>query len=515
MLLSRRVTPELRLADTKFRHACGSLVRSNLTHFATETNVGGDCKARKNACYGNEMGNDYRLVGVKNSELLAGLSELVQRGNEITGGVLAHLAELEERMLHLELGFPSLFAYCVQVLGMSEAAAGRRVAAARVCRRFPEAFELVAQGDLHLSALCELSPHLKPENASELFGACRRKTRRGIEAELAARFPRADVREQIRRLPVRAQDQGDAVAELGVGNLQQEAASAEAAGIGSNREPAMVVAVQEASRVGTSASLVGMPVPRRRELEALSVDRFGVHFTADAELLRELIERARALASHRLPKGDLAGLLKLALTTFVQHEEKRRFALGVKPRKAAAKPPSTPADADAAKARPMGVRPTPPGGVSVTADAASARARGRTKKRRRHVSAAARREVRARDGEQCSFVSEDGRRCDARAFLEIDHIEPWAALGAAGPDNLRLRCRAHNQLHARNCFGAAHMAAKVAAKRNGQSPVVRQSALDDVGDVSVDQLQQAMGREAVHPIESSGPPPGSINQVLP
>ena len=29
---------------------------------------------------------------------------------------LAHLAELEERMLHLELGFPSLFAYCVEAL---------------------------------------------------------------------------------------------------------------------------------------------------------------------------------------------------------------------------------------------------------------------------------------------------------------------------------------------------------------------------------------------------------------
>jgi hypothetical protein len=41
------------------------------------------------------------------------------------------------------------------------------------------------------------------------------------------------------------------------------------------------------------------PRRRARELEPLSPDRFGVHFTADAEL-RDLIERARALASHRL-----------------------------------------------------------------------------------------------------------------------------------------------------------------------------------------------------------------------
>ncbi|HEX7452506.1 MAG TPA: hypothetical protein VF294_09490, partial [Polyangiaceae bacterium] len=62
------------------------------------------------------MSNRFRLLGVQNTELLAGLSQLVQRGNELTGDVLAHLAELEERRLHLRLGFASLFAYCVEGL---------------------------------------------------------------------------------------------------------------------------------------------------------------------------------------------------------------------------------------------------------------------------------------------------------------------------------------------------------------------------------------------------------------
>ena len=150
------------------------------------------------------MSNQYRLVELGNSELLAGLSELVQQSNVLTARVLAHLVELDERMLHLELGFSSLFAYCVEVLGMSEGAAGRRLTATRVCRRFPEAFERVSRGELHLCALCALAPHLNPESASELFESCRGKTRRQIEELLAARFPRPDVREQIRRLPVRA-----------------------------------------------------------------------------------------------------------------------------------------------------------------------------------------------------------------------------------------------------------------------------------------------------------------------
>src|SRR6187399_2930791 len=151
------------------------------------------------------MSNQYRLVELGNSELLTALSELVRRGNELSAHLLAHLVELEQRMLHLELGFSSLFAYCVEALRMSEGSAGRRVAAARVCRRFPEAFERIARGDLHLCAVCALAPYLTHENATELFGACKGKTRRQIEELLAARFPRPDVREQIRRLPVRTQ----------------------------------------------------------------------------------------------------------------------------------------------------------------------------------------------------------------------------------------------------------------------------------------------------------------------
>src|SRR3954469_10227199 len=141
------------------------------------------------------MGNRYQLLGLENSELLARLSELARQSNDLTAQLLAHLVELEERKLHLELGFSSLFAYCVEALGMSEGSAGRRVTAARVCRHFPELFERVTRGELHLCALCALAPHLSSENSAELFAACQGRTRRQVEELLAARFPRPDVRE--------------------------------------------------------------------------------------------------------------------------------------------------------------------------------------------------------------------------------------------------------------------------------------------------------------------------------
>jgi hypothetical protein len=87
------------------------------------------------------------------------------------------------------------------------------------------------------------------------------------------------------------------------------------------------------------------------------------------------------------------------------------------------------------------------------------------RKRSRHVPAAVRREVYERDQGQCAFVSADGRLCEAKAFLEYDHVLPWAALGGSSPDNIRLLCRAHNALHARTCFGGKYVAERVAARR--------------------------------------------------
>jgi len=83
----------------------------------------------------------------------------------------------------------------------------------------------------------------------------------------------------------------------------------------------------------------------------------------------------------------------------------------------------------------------------------------------RYVSVMVRREVHGRDGGRCAFVSADGRRCTARAFLQLDHVEPFARFGGSELWNIRLLCRAHNILHARNCFGAMHIMAKIAARK--------------------------------------------------
>ncbi len=145
-----------------------------------------------------------RLKSLADDQLLSGLASIVHRRNQITAEFLAYLAELDERQLFLDLGFSSLFEYCMVKLGLCESTAGRHIAAARVCRNHPEVFAMVASGALHASALSLLKKHLTPENAAELFEVCTHRSTRKVEEVLAARFPRPNVRDLVRRLPARA-----------------------------------------------------------------------------------------------------------------------------------------------------------------------------------------------------------------------------------------------------------------------------------------------------------------------
>lgn len=79
---------------------------------------------------------------------------------------------------------------------------------------------------------------------------------------------------------------------------------------------------------------------------------------------------------------------------------------------------------------------------------------GARKAGRRRVPPALRAFVWKRDKGRCAYVASDGTRCTARAFLEFDHIRPFA-LGGPSDDaqNLRLLCRSHNMQSARRVFG--------------------------------------------------------------
>jgi hypothetical protein len=93
------------------------------------------------------------LAHLSNDALLAGVRSLADQGRRGLARLLAHLGEVEERRLDLESACGSLFDFCVRRLSMSEEEAWRRVAAARLVRRFPTARSMIERGEIHLTGL--------------------------------------------------------------------------------------------------------------------------------------------------------------------------------------------------------------------------------------------------------------------------------------------------------------------------------------------------------------------------
>jgi 5-methylcytosine-specific restriction endonuclease McrA len=107
-------------------------------------------------------------------------------------------------------------------------------------------------------------------------------------------------------------------------------------------------------------------------------------------------------------------------------------------------------------------------------------ARPRRSGARQTIPAQVKRAVWERDGYRCTYVSPDGRRCESRWQLELDHAESVALGGPSTVEKIRGRCRVHNVLHAEEVFGREHMA-RFRRKgrpgpRTGESAIASESA---------------------------------------
>jgi hypothetical protein len=189
-------------------------------------------------------------------------------------------------------------------------------------------------------------------------------------------------------------------------------------------------------------------------LTPLGGARYQVRFTADQAWVDRLRE-AQALASHRIPDGDVTAILDEALELLCERLRKERFA----EREPKASRPATPS---------AGVRTeTEPGrakgpDATVAGDSPGpepAPATGGRERRSRHIPNDVKRAVASRDEGRCSFVAPDGRRCGEVRFLQFHHVDTWARGGGHTAQNVMLRCHAHNQLAARLDFGPDWMAA--------------------------------------------------------
>ena len=239
------------------------------------------------------MSIESTIAQLSDRDLLAAVSRAAADERHATVELLRLLGELDERRLYLGEGCSSLFTYCTQVLHLSEHAAYHRIEAARAGRRFPRVLALLDQGELTLTTLALLRPHLTDANHDRLLEAARHKTRREVEEQIARLAPKPDARPVVRRLPATVPTHDAA-------------------------PPATLLDVP-------AEKPAPAPDPPRARIAPLAEDRYLLRVTISAGTQRKL-RHAQDLLRHTIPTGDYAAILDRALTLLVDQLERQKFA---------------------------------------------------------------------------------------------------------------------------------------------------------------------------------------------
>ena len=225
------------------------------------------------------------------------------REREATARMIALLSQLDARRLYLGEGCSSLFAYCTQVLHLSEHAAYGRIEAARTARKFPIVLDLLTDGSVTLTAVTLLSPHLTPVNHLEVLNEARHKSKREVEHLVARLRPQAAVPATVRKLP--AQNATD--------------------------HPATPPAVERIARDDTAPVLSRPPAARPTVVAPIAPERYKVQFTVSRET-HDKLRRAQDLLRHSIPDGDPAAIFDRALALLISDLERAKLAATERPR---------------------------------------------------------------------------------------------------------------------------------------------------------------------------------------
>ena len=174
---------------------------------------------------------------------------------------------------------------------------------------------------------------------------------------------------------------------------------------------AVTPAIPAREKQETTTCLRPQLTTHRPVVAPLSPERYRVQLTIGEEAHDDL-RCLQDLMRREIPDGDPAVIVARALKLLRQAVEKKAFAATSKPR--------------------QGRTPRPGS---------------------RHIPASVERVVWQRDGGQCAFVAENGRRCTERSYIEFHHQSPHAVGGEPTVANISLRCREHNEYESELIFG--------------------------------------------------------------
>lgn len=116
--------------------------------------------------------------------------------------MLHFINDLERRKSYLDLGYSSVFDYCVRKIGYSRSAAGRRIQAARCARRYPEVFGMLRLHELSFGIAALIEPILTDDNKGSILGRVRGASHREVERVVSEYRPPVALRDRLQYVEV-------------------------------------------------------------------------------------------------------------------------------------------------------------------------------------------------------------------------------------------------------------------------------------------------------------------------
>ena len=218
------------------------------------------------------------------------LADLVRSERHLVFQFVIELAGFAKRELYRELGYTSLFYYCVRQLGLSKSSAFRRSEVARLIARFPVIEEQLTGGRLSIRVLVELREVLTEENHAEVLARAVDKSQEEAQLLAVEYQPKPVPRDVVRVLPL---------------------------------PPAPLAFAVVSAETKALPSPPEVVKPLTPELRRLNV-------TVSADFIAEL-EQVRAALSHQCPEGDFESVVREAFKLVLERDRKRK-ALTDRPR---------------------------------------------------------------------------------------------------------------------------------------------------------------------------------------
>lgn len=351
-----------------------------------------------------------------NETLLLSVRSKAQAEQKLTLEVIELIALIDRRRLFLSLGYSSLFDFLTKDLRFEPSSAMRRIQAARLINEIPQIKENIKKKELTLSVLSK---------AQSFFHQQKNET--GIKP---SRHSKIEVLNRLKNKSVR-----EAEKELVKIN------------------PKIVKKKESARDIGEDLVEIKIVVDSetRKKIEELKTHL--AHQNPDLSLngLFKLLihqKHQQVMKSKGLCSGDSKGVCRDKSNRLPKEEStvsRSRTSMKNSPDNAAAQQPASAVD----------IKPTKDKNTennisifnNIKTNETKIKAPMKKMNRRRVIPRSTRRLVWERDEGKCQFInSSSKKKCESKAFLELDHIVRVRNGGDDNFENLRLLCRNHNQM---------------------------------------------------------------------